>query len=639
MTINSLISKLKSDSFAAMLYNLAVALCVSFLCRLLFLFTNLSYYPDLTFSRLLLIFAGGIRFDISALLYLMSLYVLLMAIPFRFTTNGLYGKIAKTIWAVMIVLIVFANCADCIYFKFTGTRTTAGIFTEFAEDGNIASIIFRSLFQYWYVTIAGFAMMYGAVKAYYTPTQPTDIHSLTTFYLTRFAAFVLFVYLAVCGIRGGFTMTIRPINMNIAQLYVQKPLETAIVLNTPFSVIRTTGHKPAQDPQFYTDSDELEKIYTPVVRPALEENKEFKSMNVVVLIMESFSAEFLGHYTPFLDSLSTQGLTFEYSIANGRKSIDAMPSVLASIPRIHDPYILTVYANNKINSLASCLNKKGYTTAFYHGAPNGSMGFDAFASTAGFQRYYGMDEYGNKADFDGYWAIWDHKFLQFYAKSMSTLEQPFMTSCFTATSHHPFQIPAEYKDIFPESGIHPLHKCIRYSDNALRLFFETASRQEWYDNTLFVITADHTNALTSPEFNNDAGLYRVPIIFYTPGGELRGRKKGVAAQIDIMPTILGYLNYDLPYVAFGQNLLDSTNMDRGTLTDNNNTIQWFQDSIMYCFNSSECKAVYNLTDDATLSTNLIEQSDTTKIAAIRKRMTAIVQQYYNRMSQNDLTVE
>lgn len=639
MTINNIAAKLKRDSFAVMIYNLLIAMAVFFLCRLLFLFTNLSYYPDLTFSRTLLIFAGGIRFDISALLYLMSPYILLMAIPFRFTTNRLYCRTARYIWIIMIVLIVFANCADCIYFKFTGNRTTSGIFTEFADDSNIAGILFKSLFQYWYVTIAGFATMYGAAKLYFTPIQPTVKQNLTTFYVTRFSAFVFFIYLAICGIRGGFTMTTRPINMNIAQTYVQKPLETAIVLNTPFTVIRTMGHKPAQDPHYYNDSAKLEKVFTPVVTPAPQDSAEFNPMNVVVLIMESFSAEFSGKYTPFLDSIAAQGLTFEYSYANGRKSIDAMPSVLASIPRIHDPYILTVYSNNKINSLASCLNKKGYTTAFYHGAPNGSMGFDAFAATAGFQSYYGMNEYDNNDDFDGYWAIWDHKFLQFYATSMSTLEQPFMTSCFTATSHHPFRIPNEFKEIYPETGIHPLHKCIRYSDNALRMFFETASRQEWFDNTLFVITADHTNALTTPEFNNDAGLYRVPIIFYTPNGELQGRMKGVAAQIDIMPTVLSYLNYDLPYVAFGQNLLDSTNQNRATLVDNNNTYQWFQDSLMYCFNDKECRYVYNLSTDATLSTNIVEKSDTTKIAAIRQRMTAILQQYYNRMSQNDLTVE
>ncbi|MCQ2059121.1 MAG: sulfatase-like hydrolase/transferase [Bacteroidaceae bacterium] len=636
MNITEIKQYLKKDVFCAMLYNLFIALCAFFLCRILFLLTNISCYPDLTFSRTVTLFAGGLRFDLSALAYMTGLYIVLMALPETFTQNRIYQKIARYIWIAAVVLIIFANCADSIYFKFTGTRTTAGVFTEFADDSNIALVIVESLFQYWYVTIAGIAMIYGAIKLYHTPTGIW--HRSIKFYITYLLQFMLIACLAVGAMRGGLGKTTRPINLNNAQAYVQKPLESAIVLNTPFSVLRTLGHKPYSNPHYYDSKEELETIFTPVVKPS-EQSAAFRPMNVVVLILESFSGEFLGRYTPFLDSLSEHSLTFEYSIANGRKSIDAMPSVLASIPRIHDPYILTVYANNRINSLASCLNKKGYTTAFYHGAPNGSMGFDAFAASAGFSKYYGMDQYGSKDAFDGTWAIWDEPFLQFYANSMSTLQQPFMTSCFTASSHHPFRIPDEYKDIYPESGIHPLHKCIRYTDNALRLFFETASRQEWFDNTLFVITADHTNALTDPNFNNDAGLYRIPIIFYTPDGELQGKMKGVAAQIDIMPTVLGYLNYDLPYVAFGQNLLDSTNQARATLIDNNNTYQWFQDSIMYCFNDKECKAVYNLTDDATLSTNLVEQSDTTKIAAIRKRMTAIIQQYYNRMSQNDLTVE
>src|SRR5690606_3286191 len=121
----------------------------------------------------------------------------------------------------------------------------------------------------------------------------------------------------------------------------------------------------------------------------------------------SFSKEFFGAfnkdknngtytgYTPFLDSLTGHSLSFTYSFSNGRKSIDGLPSVVSSIPSLGVPYFLSPYSGNRINSLASLLKEKGYHSSFFHGAPNGSMGFEAFMNIAGFEAYYGLSEYGD----------------------------------------------------------------------------------------------------------------------------------------------------------------------------------------------------------------------------------------------------
>jgi phosphoglycerol transferase MdoB-like AlkP superfamily enzyme len=118
------------------------------------------------------------------------------------------------------------------------------------------------------------------------------------------------------------------------------------------------------------------------------------------------------------------------------------------------------------------------------------MGYLAFSNLIGIQQYFGMDEYGNKNDFDGYWAIWDEEFFQYFAGKLSGFSQPFVSTIFSATSHHPFLLPERYTGRFPE-GPHPINRCIGYTDMAVRRFFESASRQPWFDNTIFVITADH----------------------------------------------------------------------------------------------------------------------------------------------------
>jgi phosphoglycerol transferase MdoB-like AlkP superfamily enzyme len=237
---------------------------------------------------------------------------------------------------------------------------------------------------------------------------------------------------------------------------------------------------------------------------------------------------------------------YQYSFANGRKSIDAMPSVIASIPSIEVPYVLSHYSGNQVTSLSSLLKKEGYYSAFFHGAPNGSMGFQAFANTCGFDRYFGKDEYNHNEDYDGIWGIWDHKFLQYYAEQMNTFKQPFYTNFFSVSSHHPYTLPAEFQSRFKE-GEMTIYKCIEYTDYALREFFHTASSMPWFKNTLFVITADHASAQTRlADYQSPVGYFEIPIFFYKPGADWHEMNPTIIQQIDIMPTILGELNYNKP---------------------------------------------------------------------------------------------
>jgi phosphoglycerol transferase MdoB-like AlkP superfamily enzyme len=373
----------------------------------------------------------------------------------------------------------------------------------------------------------------------------------------------------------------------------------------------------------------------------------FKPLNVVILILESFGKEYSGFfnkqldngsykgYTPFLDSLYAEGFTSKYSYSNGRKSIDAMPSVLSSIPMFIEPYIVTHYSTNDISSIAAILKEKGYYSAFFHGAPNGSMGFLAYAKSAGFDDYFGLNECGDK-DWDGTWAIWDEEFLQFYAGKMGEFKQPFVTSVFTASSHHPFHIPEKYEGKFPE-GTQPIHKCVGYTDYALREFFKKMSQYEWYNNTLFVITADHTNQKTHDEYLTDVNLYAVPILFYHPGSNLKGLETLPVQQIDITPSILGYLNYDKPYFAFGQDVFSTNEADKFVVNYNNQLYQFFQHDYFLQFDGQGTKSVYNYKTDVFLRDNLAGK--VTEQAEMETSLKAIIQQYIARMTSNRLRVD
>ena len=419
------------------------------------------------------------------------------------------------------------------------------------------------------------------------------------------------IALVIGAARGGYKHSTRPITISNAARYVDNPRDVAIVLNTPFSIFRTFGKKPLVKYNFFDDA-KLNQLYNPLHTPL--KTKPFENENVVIIILESFAREYIGSlnptleggtykgYTPFIDSLISVSLTFDVSIANGKKSIDAMPSVLASIPSLETPYTISHYANNQINGIAELLKRKGYYSAYFHGAPNGSMGFDSFTKMAGFDDYFGLNQYPNKADFDGMWGVWDEPFFKFFGEKMNTFKQPFLASIFSVSSHHPFKVPEKYAGKF-KKGPAPILEVIGYSDFALREFFNQISKSPWFKNTLFVLTADHTNESVHKEFQNNFGAYCVPIIFYKPGSDLRGYKHRIAQQIDIMPTVLSYLNYDDEYIAFGNNLLDDSYESFAFNTNGSTYNLYMKDHILEMIDNKPV-GFYNYKNDLFLENNL-----------------------------------
>ena len=635
-------------------YNILLILAAYTLSRLFFYWVSPDLFPDVSFSHLMEMLWGGFRFDLTAVLYLSSVYLLLMLLPLPMSwrQNEVYQSVAKYFFLIPNLIGLAANSIDMVYVRFTDRRTTITFFDEFQNDGNLLGIFMQGVVQYWYVTFFALALMTAFVwlyrpLRYKTVDTVKPFHCKTAnavgYYIFETLLFVVTVYFIVIGIRGGFGKYTRPITLSNALQYTNRPQETILVLNTPFSIMRSSEGSTYTDPKYF-ELEALETIMTPWHKNEGEKELKVKAegFNVVVFILESFASEHIGFYnegkgfTPFLDSLLAQSVTWEYSFASGRKSIDAMPSVLSSIPMLINPSVVTPYSTNAVSSIADCLRREGYTTAFFHGAPNGSMGFQAYARSAGFQKYYGMDEYPDaKRDFDGTWAIWDEPFLQFYGRTMSTIPEPFMTAVFTASSHHPFRVPEQYEGVFPQ-GSQPLHQCIGYSDNAMRQFFAYARTQPWFDHTLFVITADHTNQLCTPTYTNALGQYRVPVVFYCPALLPAEQRHDIVSQTDIMPSVLGAVGYEAPYFAFGEDALTTSKTHNYAVCYNNPVYQIMSDSLLMQFDGKQVTALYNYRCDPLLQQPLPADQAPEEMVQYLK---AYVQQYIYRMINNRLTHE
>jgi phosphoglycerol transferase MdoB-like AlkP superfamily enzyme len=254
----------------------------------------------------------------------------------------------------------------------------------------------------------------------------------------------------------------------------------------------------------------------------------------------------------------------------------------------------------------------------------------------GFDDYFGLDQYPDEKNFDGIWGIWDEPFLNFFANKLGTFREPFIASVFTISSHHPFKVPEEYKDKFPK-GPAPILEVVGYTDNAMRKFFSKAARQSWYKNTIFIITADHTNESVRKEFQNNFGSYCIPIIFFKPDSDMQGIKNRIAQQIDIMPSVLSYLNFDREYIAFGNNLFDESG-DSFAFNTAGSTYQLFMKGHMLEMVENKPVGFYNFKTDRFLDYNIVGK-DTILQGAMEEKLKAIIQSYNSRLIDNDMVVK
>ena len=656
-----------SNYYLLIIWRLLLAYIIYTLCRAVFLIYNLDLLQPMSGADLWNIFRGGLMFDTTAILYTNILYLVLSFIPAPFVFNRIYQKILRILYVTVNFICVCMNLGDTVYFPFSMRRVSMTFFSEFTGDVNFGTIFLESLAMFWYITLIGIILLLlliwlsGSFRDIKSPAYAARTAGASTLPQRRRTmwraiglqalALIITAPLFIIGVRGGATRTMRPITLSNAGDFVQVAIHTQAVLNTPFSIIRTIGKAKFTKQNFYPTEAALEQVFTPIKNfpdgataqtlqangtaasasirtkegPALQDSHFVPALqleegatvgskrNIVILIVESFAAENMSFLnpelpeslTPFLDSLSREGLLCTNAFANGRKSIDAVPSILASMPSLITSFAVTPYATNDLNGLPDILKEMGYYCAFLHGAPNNSMGIRAVSHLCGVDNYYGKTEFGDDSKFDGAWGIWDEYFLPFAANTIGTFKEPFCASIFTLSSHHPFKLPKEYEGVFPQ-GETDLQRVTPYTDMSLRKFFEQARKSDWYKNTIFVITPDHSTLTGhAPKYKTPIWSTSIPIIFYAPGFIKPGRYNAPVQQLDIMPTLLGLLNYNKPYFAFGRDLNRDSTLQPFVINYGTNQFQLIQGDTLLVRDNKSLVAAYYYKTDSLLLNNLL----------------------------------
>jgi len=629
------------DVYRVLFLRISMAYIFYFFARVLFYFYNSNMIIIESVEEFFYLCYIGLTFDTSAILYSNVLFILISLIPFKNYSSESFQKKMMILYFTTNLITYSTNFFDFIYYRFSQSRLTTRVFDILENETNKMSLAGSFIYNYWHVFIFFFIMVFLWITLY----RKINLKKYSPKYSFKFISFstitsLMIIFLCVVGMRGGLGNATRPINMVDAHKFVKKGIHADFVLNSPFCFIRTFNKNHFNKKSFMEES-EVDKVLNPVRKV---NDSIYSKPNVMILVMESFGREYIGafnksrkienyvSYTPFLDSLSNHSLIFTNAFANGRQSIEALPSILASVPSFKVPFTSSPYSNQEIQSLVSVFKDKGYSTSFFHGAPNGSMGFLGLSNILGFDNYYGKNEFNDNSLYDGYWGIWDEPFLNFVKNETDKLEEPFFSTFFSLSSHEPFYVPEKYKGVFPMGDVQ-MHQVIGYSDNALKLFFDSAKNEPWFENTLFIITADHTNQFWYPFYSSPINRFAIPILFYHPNGSFKGVNDELTHQMDIFPSIVDLVGYDKPINSWGRSLFSNSGKPF-SIHFSGTVYHFITDKYILVFDGDSVIGIYDK-EDQWLSNNLKENSNI-NFSKEEKFLKAFMQDYMNRIIEKKL---
>lgn len=634
--------KFYTNRYTATVLQLFAVFCIFFILRIFYFVYNYSTFE--TLSGLALI--GGFLYDFMALIYLNIFFILIRIAPFDFVNRPRSERIAKIMFIATNSLGIIFGLIDTVYYPFTGTRMRANFLNEMIEGDNGLLIVWKFIPTYWYLVIMAAVFIWILLFIYNRIKIAPEVYK-TNFkkYATRTVAVIVTVVVIIFTLRGGLHAG-RPIGIDDAIQYARNPKEINLVLNTPYTIVRSLGYKGDFKKYQFMSEEEAERELSPLIKSS---QTEFRPKNVVIIIMEGIGSNFMGAFTdnsidstycgftPFLDSLAKESYICFHTFPSGKRSVDGITAIMGGFPA-HIPfvYMKSRYNTNQVDALSNLLAAKGYNTTFFCGCNRGSYCFESLSRAIGYKTFYGRDEYGNDDHYDGTWGIFDDKMGKFVVEKMKQEKEPYLVTWYQLSSHGPYVLPKEYEGKYRSvKGSH--EELVEYDDEVLRDFFAEMKKLDGYNNTLFVITADHSTNASHEGFNNARDINRIPLIFFTPDGSLAPTiDYRATAQIDINPSILGHLCYDEPYFSLGINIFDSdirfaTNCQDGIYQIMENDFSLF-------FDGEKTTALYDRKNDSAFANNLLsELPDSAK--KMESRLKAFIQEYTHRIVDNKMSVK
>lgn len=526
--------------------------------RLFFILTHWESSAAESLGGLLGTFAHGIRLDVSTTGYYLILPFIL-AIPSLLFRGSLYGIVVRWYTIILVVFSSIIVVADSSLYSYWGFRMDYTPFFYLKTPGEaVASVSTLKLAALIFAVAAISALFIFLYKRWID----RYFHNLERerYWLPGMALFLLLTGSLIIPIRGGFG--IAPINAGSVYFSSRMYLNhTAInaVWNVGTSAVT---QKPVDNPYTFMASDEAESKFNTLAYNGGVSKKVLKTdhPNVLMIVLESFSGYLVGPLdgdslvTPCLNRYAREGMLFKNFYCSGTRTDKALPAILDGYPA--QPAQSIIKEPKKTQSLPSLVRifgEKGYSSAFWYGGEINFANFNSFVIGSGFQSVITKDYFDPK-DFNSKWGVHDHVLFEALRDSMKTPRQPFFNVVLTLTSHEPFEIPE--KPVFEGNDIVTAYRnSVHYTDKVVGSFLDWAKTQEWWNNTLVILVADHGARITPDIEAFSRKIFRIPMIW--TGGALAIRDSVVTrigGQTDIPLTLLNQTAFRGSF-KFGKDLL------------------------------------------------------------------------------------
>jgi phosphoglycerol transferase MdoB-like AlkP superfamily enzyme len=611
--------KLKfSNRYTQLFTAIIISLIFMSLVRVFFFLKYQYIFLDLSLYELFISFIYGIRVDIITLFTFVGVIILLLSLPFRFVFNRYYKTFLSILWSLIFISILAICIGDILYFEFS-QRHISNEILGLANDMNIIiDMAFGSLFFYTIASFVLFAFIfYIFFKIFKAPITNPHIGKRDFIYL------FLIILLLFAGIRN----SVERKSFGIVDAYaVNKNSSGLLAINGFFSFYRTMGvYKGTKRKKLmnYENAQVIAKDFLksdkfsfidenyPAQR-ALKTKENKNKYNIVIVLLESWGAEHIDGFTkykelnvtPYFKKLSDDGLKYINFYANGYRSIYGITSIYTGVTLPSGfQYLGSGLELANLSYLGRLAKDNGYSTIAMQSSNIRSYRVDAVSKLSGFDEFYGAEnmpnvedvEIGRKPDTGTY----DFNMFNFMHQKLNSQKEPFLSFMFTSTNHSDFHLPSSKFERYPHDlkNYYGFLNSLIYVDNAIERFMEGVKNEPWFDNTIFIFTADHGhgNALDNigkelrPNDKPKSYIehYRIPLLIYGPKIFEPNIVDTLGSQNDIMPTIIDLLGFKNSFSAMGNSLFDDTVKNRFVYTFGGDQIGFIK---------NDCYIMYNYKD-------------------------------------------
>ena len=566
-------------SILALILNLVATLLawlLTFLVgRLIFIGVNSLKAADLTSSELGLALVHGMKFDISIWGYCGILMCVAVAVAVWFSNYNRDTVRPVLRWSSIIVgilsgVVIFVLPAEAITYRAWNHHVDAGSLMMLADKPSLILASAETWFEIAYVVVmfivglVFFGIAYRLCRKLASPLYRNEWGNVATSVTKTLTCITALIIggLMIIPIRGGVGLI--PLNTGNAY-FSQNQFANHVAVNPVWNFIYSTKRAKQADIKYeFMPEADMEARFNGLMKADQKFPKIFKvdRPNIVIILLESFSAhgiEYLGgiNATPNIDSLRHTGLYFNNFFASSDRSGKGLMSVMNAYPSL--PTIRVIQFPQKtqnIPSLAQILRKNGYTSqTFIYGGDINFNNFNSLVNQNGYDHVITQDDFSHDQMGDK-WGAHDEFTFERLLSTIDSQPTPFFDFYFTLSSHEPFTVPMERK--LENDYLNSMY----YTDACLGKFMRSAREKKWWDNTVFILLADHGHGGPDNVDETDRRKFNIPLII--TGGAVAPKDSLVTSygsQTDLTATLLAQLDIDAKDFVFSKNLLDSSAKD------------------------------------------------------------------------------